>query len=84
MKLIKEQEVFYVVCSTDDFGYKSNDTYEFLSMEEVEKFLGMKDDYENHIYHQGIDRYGIERSRGCNEFPDAIYSRTEYEIDWGD
>lgn len=49
MKLIREQEVFYVVCSTNDFGHKSDDTYEFLSMEEVEKFLGMKNDYVNHV-----------------------------------
>lgn len=34
MNLTKEQEVFYVVCSTASFGYKSNDTYEFLTMEE--------------------------------------------------
>jgi hypothetical protein len=45
MKLIKEQEIFYVACSTNDFGFKFDDTYEFLSMEEVEKFLGMKNDY---------------------------------------
>lgn len=82
MKLINEQEVFYVVCSTNDFGYKSNDTYEFLSMEEVEKFLGMKDNYSKNIYHCGIDRYGTERSLGCNEFPDVIYSRTDYGIKW--
>lgn len=37
MKLIKEQEIFYVACSTNDFGFKFDDTYEFLSMEEVEK-----------------------------------------------
>lgn len=39
MKLIREEEVFYVSCSTNDFAHKSNDTYEFLSMEEVENFL---------------------------------------------
>lgn len=53
-------------------------------MEEVEKFLGMKNDYVNHVYYHGTDRYGTERSLGCNEFPEAIYSRTEYEIDWSD
>ena len=84
MKLIKEQEIFYVACSTNDFGFKFDDTYEFLSMEEVEKFLGMKNDYKNHVYYHGVDRYGVERSLGCNEFPKAIYSRTEYEIDWSD
>lgn len=84
MKLIEEQEVFYVECSTNDFGYKSDDTYEFLSMEEVEKFLGMRNDHKNHIYYYGIGRYGVERSLGCNEFPRAIYSCAEYEIDWGD
>lgn len=82
MKLIKKQEVFYLECSTNDFGYKSNDTYEFLSMEEVKKFLGMKNDYDNHIYPHGVDGYGVERSLGCNEFPDVIYSRTDYEIKW--
>ena len=84
MKLIKEQEIFYVACSTNDFGFKFDDTYEFLSMEEVEKFLGMKNDYKNQVYYHGVDRYGVERSLGCNEFPEAIYSCTEYEIDWSD
>lgn len=82
MKLIKEEEKLYVVCHTDDFGYHSENTYIFPSMDEVEKFLGMKNDYENHIYYSGTDIYGRERSLGCNEFPDVIYSKTDYEINW--
>ena len=65
-------------------GYESEDTYVFPSMEEVEKFLGMRNDYENHIYYQGEDIYGTKRSIGYSEFIDVIYSRTDYEVDWRD
>lgn len=82
MKLVKEEEKFYVVCHTDDCGYNSEDTYVFPSMDEVEKFFGIKNDYENHIYYNGTDIYGQKRSLGCNEFPVIIYSRTDYEINW--
>lgn len=41
-----------------------------------------KNDYENNIYYNGMDIYGQKRSLGCNEFPDVIYSKTDYEIDW--
>lgn len=82
MKLIKEDEKFYIDCHTDNCGYHSEDTYVFPSMDEIEKFLGMKNDYENHIYYNGTDIYGQKRSLGCNEFVDAIYSRTDFNIDW--
>lgn len=82
MKLIQEKEKFYVVCHTSDCGYESDNTYTFPSKEEVEKFLGMKNDYDNHIYYQGKDIYGTMRSIGSCEFVEAIYSRTDYEVDW--
>lgn len=82
MKLVKEKEKIYINCHTDDCGYYSEDTYVFPSMDEVEKFLGMKNDYENNIYYNGMDIYGQKRSLGCNEFADVIYSKTDYEIDW--
>lgn len=52
MKLVQQKEKFYVVCHTEDCGYESKDTYVFPSMEEVEKFLGMRNDYENHLYYE--------------------------------
>lgn len=82
MKLIQDKEKFYVVCHTSDCGYESNDTYTFPTIEEVEKFLGIKDDYENHVYYQGEDIFGTKHSLGSCEFVDAIYSRTDYEIKW--
>lgn len=57
------EEKFYVVCHTDDCGYHSEDTYVFLSMDEVEKFLGIKNDYDNHIYYNGTDIYGQKRGK---------------------
>ena len=84
MKLIQQKEKFYVVCHTSDCGYESEDTYIFPSMEEVEKFLGIRNDYENHIYYEGEDIYGAKHSIGYSEFVDVIYLRTDYEIDWGE
>ncbi len=82
MKLVASEERFIVECHTDDFGYKSNDCYVFGSKEELENFLGINDDCENHIYKRGTDISGRDWKIGCNEFPDCVYSKTEYEIDW--
>lgn len=82
MKLIQEKEKFYVVCHTSDCGYESSDTYIFPSMEEVEKFLGMKNDYKNHIYYEGEDIYGVKHSLGYSEIVDTIYSKIDYTIDY--
>ncbi len=62
---------------------KSNDTYTFPTIEEVEKFLGIKNDYKNHVYYEGEDIFGTKHSLGSCEFVDEIYSRTDYEIKWG-
>lgn len=52
-------------------------------VKEKEKFyIGMKNDYENHIYCNGTDIYGQKRSLGCNEISNIVYSRIDYEIDW--
>lgn len=84
IKLIKGKEKFYVVCHTSNGEYEDYDTYTFPSIEEVEKFLGMRNDYENHIYYDGEDICGINRSIGSHEFVDTIYSKIDYEIDWRD
>jgi len=72
---------FRVSCHTDDCGYTSNDTYSFPSKEEVEKFLGIYDDFE-HEYFNGIDIFGQKRKIGSCEFVDSIKEETEYQIDW--
>lgn len=83
MKLIQEeQEKFIVECHTDDCGYESNDRYVFPSKEELENFLGINNDYENHVYKSGVDIFGQERSLGSNEYPNYIYSKIEYRVDW--
>ena len=82
MKLIPWQQVFYVECHTDNFGYKHDDCYAFNSCEEVENFLGMHDDYKNQIYKEGEDISGNKLHLGCDEYPNNIYSQIEYEIDW--
>ena len=82
MKLIKEQTVFRVLCHTDDCGYTSSDIYSFPSLIEVEKFLGIYDDYEKHDYYDGTDIWGQERRIVSYEFVDSIKEETEYQIDW--
>jgi len=82
MKLNKSRERFYVECHTDDFGYTSDDCYTFDSEEQLENFLGIHNDYENHVYKEGTDIFGRSRSLGCSECPNNIYSKTEYEIEW--
>lgn len=82
MKLIPEKEVFIAECHTSDCGYESDDHYAFPSKEELENFLGVNNDYENHIYKRGIDIFDRERSLGSNEYPNYIYSKIEYRVDW--
>lgn len=82
MKLIQKQTLFYVVCHEEDLEYYKEETYVFPSMEEVEKFLGAKNDYKKNIFCKGTDVYGKERSIEYNEIPDSIYSQTGYLIDW--
>lgn len=68
MRLIKKKEKFYIACHTAVCGYYGEDTYVFPLMDEVEKFLGIKNDYEKEIYYNGIDINGRKRTSVVMKF----------------
>lgn len=84
MRLMKQESRYYAECHTDSDGYENDNTYIFPSEEELQKFLGMRDDYENHHYYSGIDIYGEEKSLGYYESVECVYSKTEYNMKYED